>query len=168
MLTSNGLFIFFHLRLAAPLSDDQKFEVEVEHRLLNEWPEIKRKTYRANQELVSRIRNNSGDLGIYDAVVKRERHKTTMSLVIRRKIIVLRAFKHTFLRYSAQQVWGLTTTRTHKCASFVPCFFLWNRSYQFLFRILRPQQKKNGLTISRFEEEQSRFLAAAISFVSLD
>ncbi|XP_068757333.1 uncharacterized protein [Montipora capricornis] len=37
--------------LAAPLSDDQKFEVEVEHRLLNEWPEIKRKTYRANQEL---------------------------------------------------------------------------------------------------------------------
>jgi len=37
--------------LAAPLSDEQKFEVEVEQKLLNEWTEIKRKTYRANQEL---------------------------------------------------------------------------------------------------------------------
>ena len=42
----------FLLRLAAPLSDEQKFEVEVEQRLLNEWTDIKRKTYRANQELV--------------------------------------------------------------------------------------------------------------------
>ncbi|XP_073228377.1 uncharacterized protein [Porites lutea] len=37
--------------LAAPLSDEQKFEVEVEQKLLNEWTDIKRKTYRANQEL---------------------------------------------------------------------------------------------------------------------
>ena len=42
----------FLLRLAAPLSDEQKFEVEVEQKLLNEWTDIKRKTYRANQELV--------------------------------------------------------------------------------------------------------------------
>ena len=42
----------FLLRLDAPLSDEQKFEVEVEQKLLNEWTDINRKTYRANQELV--------------------------------------------------------------------------------------------------------------------
>lgn len=39
-------------RLAAPLTDEQKLELDVERRLLNEWPKEKRKTYRANQELV--------------------------------------------------------------------------------------------------------------------
>ena len=39
-------------RLAAPLTDEQKFEVEVERKLLNEWTLSKRKIYRANQELV--------------------------------------------------------------------------------------------------------------------
>lgn len=37
--------------LAAPLTDEQKFEVEVERKLLNEWTLSKRKIYRANQEL---------------------------------------------------------------------------------------------------------------------
>lgn len=49
--------------LAAPLSDEQKFELEVEHKLLNEWPEIKRKTYRANQEL-ERLRYYQSTRGI--------------------------------------------------------------------------------------------------------
>ena len=40
-------------RLAAPLTDEQKFELNVERQLLSEWPKEKRKTYRANQELVS-------------------------------------------------------------------------------------------------------------------
>ena len=39
-------------RLAAPLTDEQKFELEVERKLLNEWTLSKRKIYRANQELV--------------------------------------------------------------------------------------------------------------------
>ena len=39
-------------RLAAPLTDEQKLELAVERNLLNEWPKEKRKTYRANQELV--------------------------------------------------------------------------------------------------------------------
>ncbi|KAL9959797.1 hypothetical protein ACROYT_G033153 [Oculina patagonica] len=37
--------------LAAPLTDEQKLELDVERMLLNEWPKEKRKTYRANQEL---------------------------------------------------------------------------------------------------------------------
>lgn len=37
--------------LAAPLTDEQKFELEVERKLLNEWTLSKRKIYRANQEL---------------------------------------------------------------------------------------------------------------------
>lgn len=47
--TENG----FRFRLAAPLTDEQKFELEVERKLLAEWPKEQRKTYRANQELVS-------------------------------------------------------------------------------------------------------------------
>ena len=56
----------FWLRLAAPLSDEQKFEVEVEQKLLNEWTDIKRKTYRANQELV---REDGIDAFVYDGVL---------------------------------------------------------------------------------------------------
>ena len=56
----------FLLRLAAPLSDEQKFEVEVEQKLLNEWTDIKRKTYRANQELV---REAGIDAFVYDGVL---------------------------------------------------------------------------------------------------
>jgi len=37
--------------LAAPLTDEQKLELEVERKLLTEWPKEQRKTYRANQEL---------------------------------------------------------------------------------------------------------------------
>ncbi|PFX21284.1 uncharacterized protein LOC111335782 [Stylophora pistillata] len=37
--------------LAATLTDEQKFELEVERKLLNEWSVSKRKIYRANQEL---------------------------------------------------------------------------------------------------------------------
>ena len=58
----------FLLRLAAPLSDEQKFEVEVEQKLLNEWTDIKRKTYRANQELV---REDGIDAFVYDGVFVR-------------------------------------------------------------------------------------------------
>ncbi|KAJ7318878.1 hypothetical protein OS493_037289 [Desmophyllum pertusum] len=39
------------IMLAAPLTDEQKFELEVEGKLVSEWPKTKRKTYRANQEL---------------------------------------------------------------------------------------------------------------------
>ena len=56
----------FLLRLAAPLSDEQKFEVEVEQKLLNEWTDIKRKTYRANQELV---REDGIVAFVYDGVL---------------------------------------------------------------------------------------------------
>ena len=43
----------FCFRLAAPLTDEQKLELAVERKLLTEWPKEQRKTYRANQELVS-------------------------------------------------------------------------------------------------------------------
>ena len=43
----------FCFRLAAPLTDEQRLELEVERKLISEWPKEQRKTYRANQELVS-------------------------------------------------------------------------------------------------------------------
>ncbi|XP_031552304.1 uncharacterized protein LOC116289500 [Actinia tenebrosa] len=35
----------------APLTDEQKYEIEIERKLLKQWSDYKRKEYRANQEL---------------------------------------------------------------------------------------------------------------------
>ncbi|KAK3755014.1 hypothetical protein QZH41_011058, partial [Actinostola sp. cb2023] len=38
--------------LNAPLTEEQKYEIEIERKLIHQWSDYKRKEYRANQELV--------------------------------------------------------------------------------------------------------------------
>ena len=42
-------------RVVAPLTEEQKEELTIEAKVLSQWPAIKRKFYRANQELVRKF-----------------------------------------------------------------------------------------------------------------
>ena len=48
-------------RLAAPLTEEQKYEVEVERQVLKRWSDYKRREYRANQELVRALHKGLTD-----------------------------------------------------------------------------------------------------------